>query len=170
MSVDNQSKTIRFQSLFSWNSPSDVDSRHGPARASLVSILVFVELALGPILDNPYCIHKPRFQSLFSWNSPSDQIFLLVCVYEPIVSILVFVELALGHTKNTATEIQRALFQSLFSWNSPSDRGNRLRPSVPELFQSLFSWNSPSDVVSRLYEDIDFFVSILVFVELALGP
>ncbi len=51
-------------------------------------------------------------------------------------------------------------FQSLFSWNSPSNDASAA------VFQSLFSWNSPSDYsIATCTES----VSILVFVELALG-
>ena len=62
-----------FQSLFSWNSPSDTGIGGHEASGIYVSILVFVELALGPptITGNDYL---SEFQSLFSWNSPSDDI------------------------------------------------------------------------------------------------
>ncbi len=87
---------VVFQSLFSWNLPSDKTSVL-PRELVHVSILVFVELALGhsgttvaelrPLCFNPCfrgtCprtenvqlkidISKLRFQSLFSWNLPSD--------------------------------------------------------------------------------------------------
>jgi len=61
-----------FQSLFSWNLPSDNDPGWGMAVFVAVSILVFLELALG------HCIVSNGFA-------------------EPVsVSILVFLELALG--------------------------------------------------------------------------
>ena len=37
-----------------------------------VSILVFVEVALGPSIATVGSIGKLMFQSLFSWKSPSD--------------------------------------------------------------------------------------------------
>ncbi len=60
-------------------------------------------------------------------------------------------------------------FQSLFSWNLPSDLYRFGDPGGQILFQSLFSWNLPSDGMENPYRDTDTLVSILVFVELALG-
>ena len=61
-----------------------------------VSILVFVELALGLLMSAKAHVEDHEFQSLFLWNSPSD----CRCDVRPMqiqsVSILVFVELALG--------------------------------------------------------------------------
>ncbi len=111
-----------------------------------VSILVFVELALGPV--------RPV-------------IFLLLSH----VSILVFVELALGLWISWPPT-----YRSSDSFN-PCFRGTcpRTLPSIVKAvkesgFQSLFSWNLPSDD-EALDETKDLNnVSILVFVELALGP
>ncbi len=86
------------------------------------------------------------------------------------------------------------MFQSLFSWKSPSDsesppmvtiwsisfnpcfRGSRPRTSsflpcscFARWFQSLFSWKSPSDVSCGVEVVFPLGVSILVFVEVALG-
>ena len=109
------------------------------------------------------------------------------------VSILVFVELALGRGREKRSLGMQG-FQSLFSWNSLSDFGIDRIGRTTEMFQSLFSWNSLSDdeelsVIMpkesfnpcfrgtrsrtlalgsrRLVQE---YVSILVFVELALGP
>ena len=164
----------QFQSLFSWNSLSDTDGVDGTSSAILVSILVFVELALGLRFR---CISGTMhmFQSLFSWNSLSD-------------------------CNGFFASNSALLFQSLFSWNSLSDanmkifvtigrigfnpcfRGTRSRTlqeslsnvmaglcfnpcfrgtrsrTVPDRllkgiiyeFQSLFSWNSLSDRVRHL--------------------
>jgi len=58
----------RFQSLFSWNL---LLMGHGRASTRnsivLVSILVFVELALDAGIGNRIC-DVGQFQSLFSWN------------------------------------------------------------------------------------------------------
>ncbi len=115
-----------------------------------VSILVFVELALGPEFMQPDSITTRQFQSLFSWNSLSD-------------------------TGNHFANAYIGMFQSLFSWNSLSDtepisesfvfspcfnpcfRGTRSRTDAREvlpvqeisMFQSLFSWNSLSDFFPR---------------------
>ena len=60
-------------------------------------------------------------------------------------------------------------FQSLFSWNSLSDDQPDCDPSMSSAFQSLFSWNSLSDKVKSEEKTQTVKVSILVFVELALG-
>ena len=60
-------------------------------------------------------------------------------------------------------------FQSLFSWKSPSDIKDALSKQLISLFQSLFSWKSPSDMLVAAHLKIDLTVSILVFVEVALG-
>ena len=84
-----------FQSLFLWNSPSEVGGHGAKTRKPWVSILVFVELALGAIEPvhctllstcfNPcFCGTRPR--SLWSRDDPKLTR----------VSILVFVQLALG--------------------------------------------------------------------------
>ena len=85
------------------------------------------------------------FQSLFSWNSLSD------CVRS--LSLQFYI-----------------LFQSLFSWNSLSDVVGVCLDYFVLMFQSLFSWNSLSDstVLMDQLEKYEM-VSILVFVELALG-
>ena len=140
-----------------------------PSDDRYVSILVFVEVALGRpelALDiqehtsfNP-CFRgsRPRtlrggvcdptssqFQSLFSWKSPSDS------MHE-------------GKDKMAYT------FQSLFSWKSPSDPAARSQSYGPSGFQSLFSWKSPSDPAHCGDAGSgDQSVSILVFVEVALG-
>ena len=61
-----------------------------------VSILVFVELALGPYFY--YILYEQvfGFQSLFLWNLPSDTEVEVMQELPSAVSILVFVELALG--------------------------------------------------------------------------
>ncbi len=108
-----------FQSLFSWNSLSDFAAHVVQVSARLVSILVFVELALGPnplvyiqLLHygfNP-CFRGTRSRtSMMGRNGPVKMVSILVFVELALgrsrciasvpfwpVSILVFVELALG--------------------------------------------------------------------------
>ena len=62
----------------------------------LVSILVFVEVALGRWQFNHYGAGGDEFQSLFSWKSPSDLRLRDDLHPGRGVSILVFVEVALG--------------------------------------------------------------------------
>ena len=141
---------------------------HLPAQN--VSILVFVEVALGLYIApatirfdgcfNP-CFRgsRPRtqgglgigrvcvsmFQSLFSWKSPSDGRERLLSDQISRVSILVFVEVALGLSHQCNASRGFILFQSLFSWKSPSDLHRDCGNRHPDRFQSLFSWKSPSD-------------------------
>ena len=89
-----------------------------------VSILVFLELALGQLIYR-------RFES------------------QKQVSILVFLELALGHFSSIHTTHNTKQFQSLFSWNLPSDIMTDPPIIGDEEFQSLFSWNLPSDLQSQ---------------------
>ena len=84
-----------------------------------------------------------------------------------IVSILVFLELALGRSDGGALN-SYPTFQSLFSWNLPSDARWQDRRNIT-MFQSLFSWNLPSDANSIGHLRNRYQVSILVFLELALG-
>ena len=156
-----------------------------------VSILVFVEVALGRQSD-----HQRRkgteFQSLFSWKSPSDSMpapkHLSTSSFNPCfrgsrprtaefardgatiqVSILVFVEVALGRHWHISADHGPNKFQSLFSWKSPSDSTGKLTSSWKGKFQSLFSWKSPSDSILSHLPGSGRGVSILVFVEVALG-
>ncbi len=136
-----------FQSLFSWNSPTDFYYRVTPQGCTW-------------------------FQSLFSWNSPSDimparsSCFMAASRFNPCFR---------GTRPRTheamESQVVSIKFQSLFSWNSPSDltriyhystfehcfnpcfRGTRPRTYLipanrhrTAKFQSLFSWNSPSDL------------------------
>ena len=137
---------FRFQSLFLWNLPSDSSLRlllglaggFNPCfcgtcprtghpwevanNPSIVSILVFVELALGHCRDS-FATSSPQFQSLFLWNLPSDLSKFIFFVLWSRVSILVFVELALGLLSFPIGSHDDMVFQSLFLWNLPSDAG-----------------------------------------------
>ena len=181
-----------FQSLFSWKSPSDGmpetedewrKSSFNPCfRGSRPRTLV-VEVA-GLISDgfNP-CFRgsRPRtllrlkscirthlgFNPCFRGSRPRTT-QLQADRHQEGVSILVFVEVALGrqsdHQRRKGTE-----FQSLFSWKSPSDSTGKLTSSWKGKFQSLFSWKSPSDSILSHLPGSGRGVSILVFVEVALG-
>ena len=183
----------RFQSLFSWNLPSDL--HRTPCLADLTRsfnpcflgtcprIRISTSLAIVERYSFNPCFlgtcpripaywngpnDPPLFQSLFSWNLPSDS------------------ELAVGW-------LLCAVFQSLFSWNLPSDLAasctarrstggfnpcflgtcprilHQIASNSSKAFQSLFSWNLPSDSSAALPVSIPDLVSILVFLELALG-
>ncbi len=157
--------------MFSWNSPSDITQEERES---------WFEFSFNPCFRGtrprtltPFysAMLSHQFQSLFSWNSPSDFGKIHAAQYPP------------------------SMFQSLFSWNSPSDKNiawarfamrfgfnpcfRGTRPRTPAYFtnprghlefQSLFSWNSPSDLCRKSPYGTSKSVSILVFVELALGP
>jgi len=86
----------------------------------IVSILVFLELALGhrtaasPGASRPVSILV--FLELALGRLPGH-----AKVFIGVVSILVFLELALGRQMDARDPGHGFLFQSLFSWNSPSD-------------------------------------------------
>ncbi len=160
---------MEFQSLFSWNLPSDISPGKQIWIASLVSILVFVELALGRLgtgpEDNVFLSFNPcfrgtcprtsyrpipylltsMFQSLFSWNLPSDSI---------------------GRSKPTW---KNSSFNPCFRGTCPRTVGSIASHDTEVMFQSLFSWNLPSDYIAHIGHCWSTPVSILVFVELALG-
>ncbi len=111
-----------------------------------VSILVFVELALGPGTRNSGNHSTLPFQSLFSWNLPSDY-------SKP------------GHSKPGSG------FQSLFSWNLPSDANpDKAQERAITSFNPCFRGTCPRTIMYTRSCALFMIVSILVFVELALGP
>ena len=91
-----------------------------------VSILVFLELALGHQALDMIDAEKPWFQSLFSWNLPSDN----------------------GRASKKAP--MHSSFNPCFLGTCPRTlRNDPTRPGKVLLrFQSLFSWNLPSDGIS----------------------
>ena len=104
----------------------------------LVSILVFLELALGLIFRLSQRVMVVSILVFLELALGWPILNPMACIA---VSILVFLELALGH-----------------QWNV----------SDAHKFQSLFSWNLPSDE-TRMLTRYQYLVSILVFLELALG-
>ena len=88
---------LGFQSLFSWNSLFDLQREILEEEEGVVSILVFLELALRHDTKKTGRIVSILFQSLFSWNSLFD---------------------CLPRGEGNGGDMQ---FQSLFSWNSLFD-------------------------------------------------
>ena len=87
------------------------------------------------------------FQSLFSWNLPSDSLT----------------------RRCPIAMIPGMMFQSLFSWNLPSDdRSSHRDPSRWNCFNPCFLGTCPRTVIA-ISMDSEILVSILVFLELALG-
>ena len=158
---------VRFNPCFCGTRPRRAGAIGSPA-FEVVSILVFVELALGG--------HTPTAGQR-----------------DAAVSILVFVELALG------AHIVGYIFKDFLSFNpcfcgtrprrlnssivssevccfNPCFCGTRPRSffvvdraAIEHVFQSLFLWNSPSETILWYLIAVTQPVSILVFVELALG-
>ncbi len=168
--ISGNSTGLLFQSLFSWNLPSDVD---GVSRVE----------------------GETEFQSLFSWNLPSDRrrssctipktsfnpCFLgtcprifdssfakaLIASFNPCFlgtcprmqrrqderrptlafSILVFVELSLGHKRFNRRSWRVISFNPCFRGTCPRTLIDSYHPSDALQFQSLFSWNLPSDYI-----------------------
>ena len=183
-----------FQSLFSWNSPSDPAWLSGPLRPSPCFNPCF--LGTRPrTLPPPTGREAPgKFQSLFSWNSPSDGIYSGISLVSPIsfnpcflgtrprtsatsTSIQIsgsFNPCFLGTRPRTSSCYRNLLiifmsFNPCFLGTRPRTPRNRRPGEPPDKFQSLFSWNSPSDAGGDIQGSPEGAVSILVFLELALG-
>ena len=184
----------------------------------LVSILVFVEVALGPSWAGPPSLTQSGFNPCFRGSRPRTQASSLSASpfwgFNPCfrgsrprthtvaslskigdeVSILVFVEVALGLGIRYLSAHRSVLFQSLFSWKSPSDSvvlslfhlftlcfnpcfcGSRprtisLTSSEPSIrsFNPCFRGSRPRTLICHA-TGVRHGVSILVFVEVALGP
>jgi len=183
---------MKFQSLFSWNSPSDLSLRHRPEPGLQVSILVFLELALGPNLARATSIQPMSFNPCFLGTRPRT-----VAVAGQSRQCASFNPCFLGTRPRTVANRFKLRFGTGFNpcflGTRPRTMSLRLRPMslhvsilvflelalghLPDAsaapafwFQSLFSWNSPSDPFQLPYSPSKFFgVSILVFLELALG-
>ncbi len=85
-----------FQSLFSWNLPSDLLAAETLVPVSAVSILVFVELALGLVRMMVSTSLTLCFNPCFRGTCPRTRARTAPEYGQSAVSILVFVELALG--------------------------------------------------------------------------
>ena len=87
----------------------------------------------------------------------------------PFVSILVFLELALGFIVTIGNLYGRPRFNPCFLGTCPRMIADTVFQMGRAKFQSLFSWNLPSDSERFFFSYLIIFVSILVFLELALG-
>ena len=140
-----------------------------PSDRCRVSILVFVEVALGlanksVLAESEYSFNpcfrgsRPRTHYYQSVHNSIHNVSILVFVEVALghrletnlsshhyVSILVFVEVALGRCILAANLLDRSCFNPCFRGSRPRTR--ILRARIPEIlkFQSLFSWKSPSD-------------------------
>ena len=142
---DGEPSSDKFQSLFSWKSPSDFSHSLHSLHVDGVSILVFVEVALGPYINLPAADSSIMFQSLFSWKSPSDWF------------------------PDSIASARLPCFNPCFRGSRPRTLSFLSVCMVAMLFQSLFSWKSPSDFKTEQVASVHVLVSILVFVEVALG-
>ena len=134
-----------------------------------VSILVFVEVALGR--PRYHRCRKPctrSFNPCFRGSRPRTLSGAPIFPHRLVVSILVFVEVALG-LEYEKSEEANLLFQSLFSWKSPSDAGQGTCTGLPIRVSILVfvevALGLPGGSQRLSYR----LVSILVFVEVALG-
>jgi len=134
--------------LFSWNSPSDRNASSKGHNQNQVSILVFLELALGRYNGVRRIRHVAEFQSLFSWNSPSDAEKWWPRAPFP----RSFNPCFLGTRPRTSLSAVRIIFSSTNQSFNPCFLGTRPRTAGGGSVQ----WHSIC-------------VSILVFLELALG-
>ena len=159
-----------------------------------VSILVFVELALDDPVEEPWELVVP-FQSLFSWNLLLMMImgftpYRLPLAFQSLFSWnLLLMRSAPCTSGHIPIQFQSlfswnlllmgdiakgilliVMFQSLFSWNLLLMFCSRLHqgPDFSGLFQSLFSWNLLLMLMVWMSPQRRHWVSILVFVELAL--
>ncbi len=141
--AQNPDKIDLFQSLFSWNLPSEGQRYRVDSVPDGVSILVFLELAL-----------RVGFPTNYTRQSG--------------VSILVFLELALRAQTMTRKQKKPSCFNPCFLGTCPQSE-TRIEAGKAEIvFQSLFSWNLPSEIHQAIQESGFRPVSILVFLELAL--
>ena len=85
-----------FQSLFSWNLPSDTQGAPYRLCRAHVSILVFLELALGPSRGKHMNKTTYSFNPCFLGTCPRTTYKIADISLSFLVSILVFLELALG--------------------------------------------------------------------------
>ena len=105
--------------MFLWNSPSKSGQASGQNFASIVSILVFVELAL-------------------------EEYRLIALERQRRVSILVFVELALEEAHGAPVRYHHEGFNPCFCGTRPRSAAIMSVRELSTAFQSLFLWNSPS--------------------------
>ena len=165
----SQVPQVVFQSLFSWNLPSDAAYFIGTEG----STPRFNPCFLGTCPRISSRRRTPRqlfgFQSLFSWNLPSDSLSNGGCRTESTVSILVFLELALGSEVRVNRQRRNTKFQSLFSWNLPSDSTALQEHCVSRAVSILVFLELALGSLKEILMHRSFGVSILVFLELALG-
>ena len=185
---------VMFQSLFSWNLLLMFVIRWMiGGLEQLVSILVFVELALdvrnwisGALrtlrfqslfswnlllmsqYEEEYLEHLTKFQSLFSWNLLLMEQYWSFNVASYYVSILVFVELALDDNIKILPKLKQVCFNPCFRGTCSWCLLGTYYTIAKVLFQSLFSWNLLLMIIYSICFGHDNLVSILVFVELAL--
>ncbi len=161
---------ISFNPCFLGTCPRIAFSCRGPKRLPKVSILVFLELALGFDEKMVPDLISYLFQSLFSWNLPSDRRSSEDSGAYLGVSILVFLELALGCDIAPASwpdgigfnpcflgtcprmpillsslRISSGSFNPCFLGTCPRIGNQVAANKTATVFQSLFSWNLPSD-------------------------
>ena len=160
--------TKSFQSLFSWNSLLNRRTYRQIHRHLLVSILVFVELALEPFgsssaVSRFNSCFNPCFRGTRSWTRSPTLREAMKASFNPCFR-------GTRSWTKASDDYHRLLpqFQSLFSWNSLLNFLKNACNLQLSKFQSLFSWNSLLNIGTAGESLTIYVVSILVFVELAL--
>ena len=210
----------RFNPCFLGTCPWTVELRTRKNNCRKVSILVFLELALGPRLSSMTSPHRMSFNPCFLGTCPwtyntlavpgarksFNPCFLGTCPWTAFLSCFTalyiqrFNPCFLGTCpwtitfKSTPCSLAVSFnpcflgtcpwtsnividgnllyqFQSLFSWNLPLDfRENYMGRVSKESFNPCFLGTCPWTLRSLLPDEVEIWVSILVFLELALGP
>ena len=139
-------------------------------RRSRVSILVFLEWPLGPMICRFHQRRAPPFQSLFFWNGLWDELNRRAedkCAYSfnPCFSGMAFGTPELGRQR-----VSGPMFQSLFFWNGLWDPVSAKSPYLPVRVSILVFLEWPLGLCRKTPCVIRrILVSILVFLEWPLG-
>ncbi len=140
---------------------------HTPINMAWVSILVFLELALGFILFDPISPAFVSFNPCFLGTCPRMADYYGGVPLD-VVSILVFLELALGFSSFRISLAQRRCFNPCFLGTCPRICNVVWVNCVYPCFNPCFLGTCPR-IKKAIFESGPFVVSILVFLELALG-
>ncbi len=137
-------------------------------RLVVVSILVFVELALGPEFVPALHIEPRSFNPCFRGTCPRTGLEGPPPAAQRRVSILVFVELALGRYHSNCRLLRLFCFNPCFRGTCPRTLTQSMRKVGMNCFNPCFRGTCPRTITS-IEDGFWRQVSILVFVELALG-
>ena len=157
--------------MFLWNLPSDCDSGTFFHLYQEVSILVFVELALGHKCLNRIIFTTIGFNPCFCGTCPRTWAQAWSMPFGPSFNPCFCGTCPRTRGSRATSPSRESSFNPCFCGTCPRTEARSTKSSKKVPFQSLFLWNLPSDV-TPVYRTFSYYarVSILVFVELALGP